>query len=253
MIRRRAAARTGDGDLIDRRASSVLTAGRPITLERWAPVSPVGAVSRHRVMILGGCSPGPDLLLERELAQSIATAGASATIVDYLAASSAGPGTFCAPTDAAIAELPAVVGAVADAARSLHEGSGDIALGVVGYSFGGLLALYAQLGRGPAGELPQTTFASIALLAVPVYREVLDGARSRPLPPLLIAHGDRDHAAPVTQADLLRRAASDGGALVRLQVIEAMDHGWSGTRRKQVAARRRVVPLITEFILRQGR
>ena len=233
---------------------TLTSGGRDVPAERCAPAGELEASIVGGAVVLGGCTSDQDEpVLEDEVARALAAEGVVALVVDYLAASTDPPGTFCAPTDEAIAGLPEVVGAVADATRSLSEdpsiGGGPVA--VVGYSFGGLAAAYAELGAGPEGPLPAADFQSMVLLAAPIYPEVLDGARAGELPTILAFQGDADETVPVDDARQLEEAATAGGTDITLVVVPGMDHGWSGMEPEQIEARAAAVPELTDFVAAQ--
>ncbi|MGH9270580.1 MAG: dienelactone hydrolase family protein [Ilumatobacteraceae bacterium] len=226
--------------------------GVEVAAERCAPngSSPVPVVGG--AVVLGGCTSGEDDgLLERQLASSLATAGVVTLVPEYLTASDAPSGTFCAPTPEAIAGLPAVVGAVADGVAALRQDPQVAGLPVVaaGYSFGGLAALYASSGQGPSQPLAQAELAAMALFAAPTYPEVLTAAQAGALPPMLILQGEDDETVPVGDSTALEAAAVDGGTEVALVLVPGMDHGWSEDSDQARTARGTAVPDVVAFLV----
>lgn len=216
---------------VECRPVSFPSQGSELPGERCDPLGVTQDAPVPAVVVLKGCgySAGDPLLLEQGLATSIAAAGMTALIVDYHAAAPPStPEAYCQPSEETIAAVPAMLAAVTDAAAWLRGDAlvDDSAVGAVGYSLGGLWALYAHLGEVALASVPPAEFDAIATLAPALFPDVLDAARAGRMPPLYVIHGELDDVNSVDDSEALVQAAQAGGTDATFVPRQGMDHGW---------------------------
>jgi dienelactone hydrolase len=168
--------------------------------------------------------------------RALATAGIVSIDVDYHAAAPAPPGTYCTVPPTNPEGLATILTAVADAVAWLRTDPSidPDAIGAVGYSLGGLLAIYAHTGDSGIGQVEPVEFAAIVAFAAPIFDDVVAAAEAGDLPPLYVVHGERDDIVPVEASLDLQAAAITGGTAVTVVAVPGVDHGWGDPTTDQV-------------------
>jgi carboxymethylenebutenolidase len=184
---------------------SVDSNGRAVAVTRYAAE---GAASRPAVLVLpgsGGIEDSPEGYARHALA--LAESGVDAYLVRYLGSDSNWPGRSWDIWARTVADVTTAI-------LQRPEASGRV--GLLGFSLGGAVAVISA--RDPR---------IAALVVFYGFIPHLERARTGPLPPLLVLHGNADNDVPLQSGEDLIRMARQLGGRAELVVYPGEKHRYS--------------------------